>query len=145
MSDGIKLGSCLFTLVEPKRGRARAYNEWYERDHFYAGMMAMPHVFAARRWVATRELKHLCGAPTGFYELSGWAEREAGGVRPELALDHPLPTPGFDVGAEPLHLLFLDAAPEDCVADWQVATPHGRWARAFVPTIPGTDGYLDRL
>lgn len=216
MPAGIRLGTCLFTVVEPKRGQARAYNEWYERDHFYAGMLAMPHCFAGRRWVATRALKDLCGVRggsflatywieegrhadflaaavaalkelsaagrmfegrdhvhTGFYELSSWAERAAGGVPPELALDHPFPglvaalggdepspagaaalrvswepmaTPGFDVSADPLHLLFLDAAPQDCVTDWRgPATAGAAWVRAFVPTIPGTDAYLDAL
>lgn len=212
---GIELGTCLFTLVEPQRGQARAYNEWYERDHFYAGMTAMPHCFAGRRWVATRELKDLAGVDrgsflavywiedgrhaafldaavaaltelsaagrmfegrdhvhTGFYELASWAERGAGGVPPELALDHPFPglaaalggdepspegaaalrvtfepmaTPGFDVPTDLLHLLFLDASPEDCTDDWRHAALGARWTRAFVPTVPGTETYLDRL
>jgi hypothetical protein len=53
----VLLGSALFTLVEPHRGREVAYNRWYERDHFYAGCMVGPWYFAGRRWVATRELK----------------------------------------------------------------------------------------
>ena len=36
-AEPIKLGSMLFTLVEPRRGHEVAYNRWYERDHFYAG------------------------------------------------------------------------------------------------------------
>lgn len=212
---GVRLGTCLFTVVEPAKGKAAAYNEWYERDHFYSGMLALPHCFAGRRWVATAPLKKLTGVDTGsfvatywieegrhdeflhsavaalaelsaagrmfdgrdhvhtgFYELASWGERSAGGVSPELALDHPfaglvaalggdepevggaaalritwepLATPGFVVPSTPLHLLFLDASPEDCVGNWQPQTAGASWARAFVPTIPGTAAYLDAL
>src|SRR5206468_5620989 len=55
----IELGSILFTLVEPHRGHEVAYNRWYERDHFYAGCMIGPWLFAGRRFVATRSLKDL--------------------------------------------------------------------------------------
>jgi hypothetical protein len=55
----IRLGSMLFTLVDPHRGHEVAYNRWYERDHFYAGCLVGPWLFAGRRWVATRELKDL--------------------------------------------------------------------------------------
>jgi hypothetical protein len=53
----IELGSALFTLVEPHRGHEVAYNRWYERDHFYAGCMVGPWLFAGRRWVCTADLK----------------------------------------------------------------------------------------
>ena len=55
--DPIKLGSMLFTLVEPWKGHEVEYNRWYERDHFYAGCMIGAHTFAGQRWVATRNLK----------------------------------------------------------------------------------------
>ncbi len=55
----ITLGSALFTLVEPHRGHEVEYNRWYERDHFYAGCMVGPWLFAGRRWVCTRDLKDL--------------------------------------------------------------------------------------
>ncbi len=55
----VRLGSMLFTLVEPHRGHELAYNRWYERDHFYAGCMVGPWLFAGRRFVATRGLKDL--------------------------------------------------------------------------------------
>ncbi len=58
-AEPIKLGSMLFTLVEPHRGHEVAYNRWYERDHFYAGCMIGPYQFAGRRFVATAELKRL--------------------------------------------------------------------------------------
>ncbi|MBV9663904.1 MAG: hypothetical protein JOZ37_08060 [Actinobacteria bacterium] len=61
----IKVGSALFTLVEPRRGHEVAYNRWYERDHFYAGCMIGPGNFAGRRWVATRRHKDLRIAPPG--------------------------------------------------------------------------------
>ena len=41
------------------RASRRAYNRWYERDHFYAGCMIGPFLFAGSRWVATRALKDL--------------------------------------------------------------------------------------
>ncbi|MHB8680611.1 MAG: hypothetical protein ACYDA2_00745 [Acidimicrobiales bacterium] len=56
-AEPIKLGSMLFTLVEPHRGHEVAYNRWYERDHFYAGCMIGPYQFAGKRWVATADLK----------------------------------------------------------------------------------------
>jgi hypothetical protein len=55
----VKLGSMLLTLVDPERGYERAYNRWYERDHFYAGCLIGPFLFAGARWVATRALKSL--------------------------------------------------------------------------------------
>jgi hypothetical protein len=57
--DEVRVGSMLFTLVDPSRGHEVAYNRWYERDHFYSGCMVGPWLFAGRRWVATRELKDL--------------------------------------------------------------------------------------
>jgi hypothetical protein len=53
----VKVGSMLMTLVDPSRGYERAYNRWYERDHFYGGCMIGPWLFAGSRWVATRDLK----------------------------------------------------------------------------------------
>jgi len=61
----VKVGSMLLTLVDPHRGFEQAYNRWYERDHFYAGCMVGPHLFAGSRWVATRELKDLRVAGEG--------------------------------------------------------------------------------
>jgi hypothetical protein len=71
----------LFTLVEPHRGHEVAYNRWYERDHFYAGCLTGPWLFAGRRWVATRDLKALRfgaevdrfgGAARGSYVAVYW-------------------------------------------------------------------------
>lgn len=61
----IKLGSILFTLVEPHRGHEVAYNRWYERDHFYGGCMVGPGILAGKRWVATRPYKELRTVPQG--------------------------------------------------------------------------------
>ena len=61
---GVKLGSALFTLVEPRPGQAVEYNRWYERDHFYAGCLIGPWNFAGRRFVATRRLKALRYPPS---------------------------------------------------------------------------------
>jgi hypothetical protein len=55
----VKVGSMLLTMVDPNKGFEKAYNRWYERDHFYAGCMIGPWLFAGSRWVAPRELKDL--------------------------------------------------------------------------------------
>jgi len=55
----VQIGRMLFTLVDPKPGHEVAANRWYERDHFYAGCLVGPWLFAGRRWVATRPLKDL--------------------------------------------------------------------------------------
>ncbi len=55
----VKLGSILFTMVEPHKGHEVEYNRWYERDHFYAGCMIGANNFAGNRYVATRDLKAL--------------------------------------------------------------------------------------
>jgi hypothetical protein len=57
--DEVVIGSALITMVEPHVGHEREYNRWYEDDHFYAGAMAMPWMFAGRRWVAPRRLQQL--------------------------------------------------------------------------------------
>ncbi|MCX3059039.1 hypothetical protein [Streptomyces beihaiensis] len=56
---GVRPGHALITMVEPHPGHERAYNRWYEDDHYYAGAMAMPWMYAGRRWVATRDLQRL--------------------------------------------------------------------------------------
>ena len=53
----VRLGSMLFTLVEPHRGHELAYNRWYERDHFYAGCMVGPWLFRSEEH--TSELQSL--------------------------------------------------------------------------------------
>jgi hypothetical protein len=53
----VKVGSMLLTLVEPAKGFERAYNRWYERDHYYGGCMVGPWLFAGSRWVAPRVWK----------------------------------------------------------------------------------------
>ncbi|HYZ99171.1 MAG TPA: hypothetical protein VE575_10510 [Acidimicrobiales bacterium] len=65
----VKVGSMLFTLVDPHRGYEVAYNRWYERDHFYAGCMIGPGMLSGGRWVAPRRLKDL-----RFPETSPFAE-----------------------------------------------------------------------
>lgn len=55
----VKVGSALVTMVDPHRGFEQAYNRWYERDHFYAGCMIGPYLFAGSRWIAPRSLKDL--------------------------------------------------------------------------------------
>jgi hypothetical protein len=81
----VRLGSILFTLVEPHRGHEVAYNRWYERDHFYAGCMVGPGILAGARFVATRRHKALRSPPAsaitadpsrGSYLALYWISRE---------------------------------------------------------------------
>jgi hypothetical protein len=53
------VGHALITMVEPHVGHERAYNRWYEDDHFITGAMVEPWMFAGRRWVATWDLQQL--------------------------------------------------------------------------------------
>ncbi len=57
--DPIRIGTMLYTLVEPHRGQQVAYNRWYERDHFYAGCQIGAYNFAGARFVSTAPLKAL--------------------------------------------------------------------------------------
>ena len=63
--DPIRLGTLLYTLVEPHRGHEVAYNRWYERDHFYAGCQIGAYNFAGARFVATADLKGRRSPPPG--------------------------------------------------------------------------------
>jgi hypothetical protein len=55
----IRLGSLLYTIVQPRAGYEAAYNRWYERDHFYSGCMIGEYQFAGGRFVATKDCKAL--------------------------------------------------------------------------------------
>jgi len=55
----VRVGSMLFTQVDPARGKEVEYNRWYERDHFYAGCQIGAWNVAGTRFVATRDLKAL--------------------------------------------------------------------------------------
>jgi hypothetical protein len=55
----VRIGSALITMVEPHVGHEHDYNRWYEDDHYYAGCLAMPWMFAGRRWVAPVEMQRL--------------------------------------------------------------------------------------
>jgi len=55
----IRLGSLLFTMVEPRPGYEAAYNRWYERDHFYSGCMIGAYTVSGGRYVATKAEKAL--------------------------------------------------------------------------------------
>ena len=83
----VRLGSALFTLVEPHRGHEVAYNRWYERDHFYAGCMIGPWYRGRRRCApASSRTCAWVGQPA--------VRRRPGRVVPRAVLDAqgPLPT-----------------------------------------------------
>jgi hypothetical protein len=81
----VKVGSMLLTLVDPEKGYEKAYNRWYERDHYYAGCLVGPWQMAGSRWVAPRSLKDLrfpageetIASPTdaGSYVAIYWIEQ----------------------------------------------------------------------
>lgn len=50
---GVGIGTAIVSYIEPERGYMRAFNDWYERDHFVATVRAGPGVFASGRFVAT--------------------------------------------------------------------------------------------
>jgi hypothetical protein len=53
----VEIGTAIVSYIEPSPGYARAFNEWYERDHFPAAVLAGPGVFSGARFVATRACK----------------------------------------------------------------------------------------
>jgi hypothetical protein len=55
----VRVGSMLFTVVDPHKGKEAEYNRWYERDHFYGGCLQGPHLLAGSRWVSTGSIKDL--------------------------------------------------------------------------------------
>jgi len=55
----IELGTLLYTMVEPHKGHEVEYNRWYERDHFYGGVLVGEYSFAGDRFVCTSDLKKL--------------------------------------------------------------------------------------
>jgi hypothetical protein len=50
----VHIGAVWVSLMEPDAGHEAAFNEWYGDDHFYAGGMALPWIFAGRRWICPR-------------------------------------------------------------------------------------------
>lgn len=59
MIECVDIGTAIVAYIEPHAGAERAFNRWYERDHFYAATMAGPGAFAGARWVATHECKQV--------------------------------------------------------------------------------------
>jgi hypothetical protein len=76
----VEIGTAIVSYIEPSAGHARAFNEWYERDHFPAAVLAGPGVFSGARFVATRACKQqrrsdarLFGDPArGSYLALAW-------------------------------------------------------------------------
>lgn len=59
------VGHALISFTGPEPGYEVEYNRWYEDDHYLAGGMYAPWMFAGRRWVATPDLRamRLPGTP----------------------------------------------------------------------------------
>ena len=58
-SGPIRVGAMLFTLVDPTPGFEVAYNRWYERDHFYGGVMVGPGTLSGNCAAASKA----CASP----------------------------------------------------------------------------------
>ena len=78
-NEPVRPGTAIVACIEPHVGHERAFNAWYERDHFYDAMMAGPGACAAARYVATRECKqqrvgvgHLADRVRGSYLTLAW-------------------------------------------------------------------------
>ena len=50
----VHIGAVWVSLMEPEVGQDVAFHQWYADDHFYAGGMSLPWIFAGRRWVCPR-------------------------------------------------------------------------------------------
>jgi hypothetical protein len=75
------IGTAIVSYIEPHPGEARAFNRWYERDHFPSAVLAGPGAYAGARYVATRACKvvrstsDLFGDPhRGSYLAVAWIE-----------------------------------------------------------------------
>lgn len=53
------VGHALISLTGPEPGYEVEYNRWYEDDHYHAGGMYSPWMYAGRRWLATPDLRAL--------------------------------------------------------------------------------------
>lgn len=60
---GVKVGHALITMVEPHVGHERAYHRWYEDDHYIAGAMAMPWMYASRSAGSPPASSRSCARP----------------------------------------------------------------------------------
>lgn len=58
-SQQVHIGAVWVSVMEPEDGHEVAFNQWYADDHFYAGGMNLPGIFAGRRWVCPREHQSL--------------------------------------------------------------------------------------
>lgn len=69
----VGVGHALISMVGPEPGYEHEYNRWYEDDHFFAGAMFAPWLFAGRRWSAPYDLQQMryCRDPA-IAGGSGW-------------------------------------------------------------------------
>lgn len=57
MTGDVGIGTAIVSYMEPHAGAERAFNRWYERDHFPAAVLAGPGAYSGARFVATRGCK----------------------------------------------------------------------------------------
>lgn len=81
--DGVvRIGSVVFALIRPTVGHERAFNHWYERDHFYTAGLAAPGVFSAGRFIHPETGWHLAV----YFVLPGHDEARIAFATEQLAL-----------------------------------------------------------
>jgi hypothetical protein len=81
--DGVvRIGSVVFALMRPTAGHERAFNHWYERDHFYTAGLAAPGVFSAGRFIHPDSGWHLAL----YFVLPGHDEARIAFATEQLAL-----------------------------------------------------------
>jgi hypothetical protein len=81
--DGVvRIGSVVFAMIRPTAGHERAFNHWYERDHFYTAGAAAPGVFSAARFVEPATGVHLAL----YFVLPGYDDARVAFAMEQVAL-----------------------------------------------------------
>ncbi|MEZ5246214.1 MAG: hypothetical protein R2707_14025 [Acidimicrobiales bacterium] len=81
--DGVvRIGSVVFAMIRPAAGHERAFNHWYERDHFYTAGCAAPGVFSAGRFVEPITGVHLAL----YFVLPGYDDARIAFAMEQVAL-----------------------------------------------------------
>lgn len=150
------VGHALISLTGPEPGHEVEYNRWYEDDHYLAGGMYAPWMYAGRRWLATPDLRamRLPGTPcppltdvdTGWMLGTYWiapdriddVEAWAFGANRRLAAAgriYPHRTPGLTAFQDLAGVVYRD---DDVVrAEWALHDPASGVVLEILDSEPG--------
>ena len=78
----VRIGSVVFALIRPAERCDLAFNEWYERDHYYTFGLAAPGVFSAGRYIEPKQRLHLAL----YFVLPGYEKLRASFVSDQHAV-----------------------------------------------------------